>query len=93
MPRSRENSFCCGAGGGRIWMKDMPGIQIRPAEKRIHEALELPGVQVLVVACPKDLVMFQDAVKTTGAEARLKIMDISQLVLQAVCPEETPSPA
>ena len=93
MPRSRENSFCCGAGGGRIWMKDMPGIQVRPAEKRIHEALELPGVQVLVVACPKDLVMFQDAVKTTGAEAQLKIMDISQLVLQAVCPEETPSPA
>ncbi len=92
MPRSRENSFCCGAGGGRIWMKDMPGIQVRPAEKRIHEALQLPGVQVLVVACPKDLVMFQDAVKTTGAEARLKIMDISQLVLQAVTPEENPPP-
>jgi len=84
MPRCRENSFCCGAGGGRIWMKDMPGIQARPAEKRIHEALQLPGVQVLVVACPKDLVMFQDAIKTVGAEARLQILDIAQLVWQAV---------
>ncbi|MCS7306508.1 MAG: heterodisulfide reductase-related iron-sulfur binding cluster [Thermoguttaceae bacterium] len=87
MPRNRENSFCCGAGGGRIWMKDMPGIHVRPAEKRIHEALQLPGVQVLVVACPKDLVMFQDAVKTVGVEDRLKVLDISQLVLQAVNPE------
>lgn len=92
MPRCRENSFCCGAGGGRIWMKDMPGIPVRPAEKRIHEALELPGLQVLVVACPKDLVMFQDAVKTSGAEDRLKIMDISQLVLQALSPEENTPP-
>ena len=92
MPRNRDNSFCCGAGGGRIWMKDLPGIQVRPAEKRIHEALELPGVQVLVVACPKDLVMFLDAAKTTGAENRLRVVDICQLVLQAVSPEETGPP-
>ena len=34
MPRHRDNSFCCGAGGGRIWMKDTPGIDERPAENR-----------------------------------------------------------
>ena len=38
MPRNRDNSFCCGAGGGRIWMKDEPGTE-RPSENRIREAV------------------------------------------------------
>ena len=89
MPRNRENSFCCGAGGGRIWMKDVPGIEERPAEVRVREALEQPGVQYMVVACPKDLVMFQDAVKTVGAEDRLKVVDLGELVFEAM---QTSSP-
>jgi Fe-S oxidoreductase/nitrate reductase gamma subunit len=84
MPRSRANSYCCGAGGGRIWMKDAPGVEERPAESRVREALALPGVQCLVVACPKDLVMFQDAVKTVGAEDRLRVVDLGELVLEAM---------
>jgi len=84
MPRHRENSFCCAAGGGRIWMKDAPGTHERPAEQRIREALELPGVTHFVVACPKDLVMFQDAVKTVGAEDRLTVIDLGELVFQAI---------
>lgn len=84
MPRHGEQSFCCGAGGGRIWMKDTPGVEERPAENRIHEALAVPGVEYFVVACPKDLVMFQDAVKTVGAEGRLKVVDLGELVLEAV---------
>jgi Fe-S oxidoreductase/nitrate reductase gamma subunit len=89
MPRNRRNSFCCGAGGGRIWMKDSPGITERPAENRVQEALRLPGVQCLVVACPKDLVMFQDAVKTVGAEGRLRVADLGELVYEAL---EIPAP-
>ncbi len=84
MPRHGQKSFCCGAGGGRIWMKDTPGIAERPAENRIREALTLPGVECLVVACPKDLVMFQDAVKTVGAEARLRVADLGELVFEAM---------
>jgi Fe-S oxidoreductase len=83
MPRSRDNSYCCGAGGGRLWMKDTPGIQERPAENRIREALALNGVDNYVVACPKDLAMFQDAVKTVGAEGRLRVVDLAELVYQA----------
>lgn len=90
MPRNRRNSFCCGAGGGRIWMKDTPGAEERPAENRIKEALALAGVQCLVVACPKDLVMFQDAVKTVGAEDRLRVADLGELVLESL---ELPSPS
>ncbi len=84
MPRTGRDSFCCGAGGGRIWMKDTPGIEERPAESRVREALALPGVECLAVACPKDLVMFQDAVKTVGAEDRLRVADVGQLVYEAM---------
>jgi Fe-S oxidoreductase len=84
MPRHGPNSFCCGAGGGRIWMKDTPNITERPAENRVKEALSLPGIECLVVACPKDLVMFQDAVKTVGAEGQLRVVDLGELVYEAM---------
>ena len=84
MPRNRAKSYCCGAGGGRIWMEDEPGIKERPSESRVREAVSLPGVQALVVACPKDIVMFQDALKTTGNEGKIGIKDISDLVYEAI---------
>ncbi|MEN8040556.1 MAG: heterodisulfide reductase-related iron-sulfur binding cluster [Actinomycetota bacterium] len=84
MGRCRENSFCCGAGGGRIWMDDSE-LDERPAENRIREAVALGAdVQYFVVSCPKDMVMYSDAVKTTGNEGRIEVMDIAQLVEQAV---------
>jgi Fe-S oxidoreductase len=84
MPRHGPNSFCCGAGGGRVWMKDTSASEERPAENRVKEAIALPGVECLVVACPKDLVMFQDAVKTVGAEGRLRVVDLGELVYEAM---------
>lgn len=87
MPRSRGQSYCCGAGGGRIWMEDTPGIRERPAESRVREAAALPGVSKLVVACPKDLVMFRDAAKTTGLEGRLEVRDLAELVEEALALE------
>jgi Fe-S oxidoreductase len=80
MPRTRDSAACCGAGGGRIWMEDVPGIRERPAEARVREAAGVRGVRTLVVSCPKDLVMFQDAVKTTQLEEALEIQDLVQLV-------------
>jgi Fe-S oxidoreductase len=80
MPRNRANSYCCGAGGGLIWMEDVPGIEERPAESRVREAASLPGVDTLVVSCPKDLVMFQDTAKSAGLESRLAVKDLIQLV-------------
>jgi Fe-S oxidoreductase len=84
LPRHRERSFCCGAGGGRVWMEDTPGVKERPAESRVREAAALPGVSTLVVACPKDIVMFRDAVKTTGNEGKLAVKDIAELVVEAL---------
>jgi Fe-S oxidoreductase/nitrate reductase gamma subunit len=83
MGRNRSNSFCCGAGGGRIWMSST-GTAERPSEQRIKEALEIPGVQYFVVTCPKDVTMYRDAVKTTGNEGRLAVKDLIELVEQAM---------
>jgi len=84
MPRHREDSFCCGAGGGKIWMQEEQGISQRPATLRVQEALQVPDVTDLIVACPKDLAMFQDAVKTVGAEGRLGVVDLGELVHDAM---------
>jgi Fe-S oxidoreductase len=83
MKRNRRDAYCCGAGGGRIWMEDVPGIKERPAENRVREAAGLAGVDTLVVSCPKDLVMFQDALKTTQLESALAVKDLVQLVESA----------
>ncbi len=83
MPRHGTNTFCCGAGGGRIWMSDDPSLGERPSENRIREAAAL-GVDYFVVACPKDYVMYSDAVKTTGNEDRLQVVDLVQLTERAV---------
>jgi Fe-S oxidoreductase len=84
MPRNRSKGFCCGAGGGRIWMEDSPGIKERPSENRIREALSLHGIDSMAVACPKDIVMFRDAIKTTGNEQRLVIKDVAEYVGEAL---------
>ena len=85
MPRSRAASFCCGAGGGRIWMSDTrtPGVAT-PAEQRIAEALEIPGIRYFVVACPKDVTMYRDAVKTGGFEGRIEVKEIVELLEEAL---------
>jgi Fe-S oxidoreductase len=91
MPRSRANSFCCGAGGGRIWMGDTraPGVPTA-AEQRIAEALEIPGVGAFVVACPKDATMYRDAVKTGGFEGRIEVREIVELLEGALAAEPAP---
>jgi Fe-S oxidoreductase len=83
MPRCRERALCCGAGGGRIWMEEGE-VKERPSENRIREAVGLDKVGVFVVSCPKDLVMYRDAVKTTSQEKRLAIKDLIELVYEAL---------
>jgi Fe-S oxidoreductase len=83
MPRHRDRALCCGAGGGRIWMEEGT-VKERPSEARIREAANLRGVQAFIVACPKDLTMFRDAVKTTGHEDRLAVRDLIELAYEAL---------
>lgn len=83
MGRNRANSFCCGAGGGRVWMADA-GKAERPSEQRIREALLIPGLRYFVVACPKDFTMYREALKATGNEGRLEVKDLIELVEHAI---------
>ena len=83
MPRHGDRALCCGAGGGRIWMEEGEMTE-RPSESRIREAVAVSEVQDFVVACPKDVTMYRDAVKTTGHEDRLVVKDLIQLVHEAL---------
>jgi Fe-S oxidoreductase/nitrate reductase gamma subunit len=86
MPRNRDNSFCCGAGGGRIWIPDTPGLE-RPSENRIREAVSLPSVGLFVVSCPKDVTMYEDAIKTSGNAGKIELREVTELVEEALVGE------
>jgi len=81
MPYSRDNSLCCGGGGGRIWMETKKGERF--SDLRIEQALEV-GTDILAVACPYCLINFADSILTSGKEDRLQIKDISELVQEAL---------
>ena len=77
MPRNRDNSFCCGAGGGRIWMKELEAgrcaAAVREADRRGDRARRR---RLFVVACPKDVTMYEDAVKTSGHEGEIELREL-----------------
>jgi Fe-S oxidoreductase len=83
MPRNRDNSFCCGAGGGRIWIPDEPGVE-RPSENRIREAVALGELDYFVVSCPKDVTMYEDAIKTSGNAERIELRELTELLEEAL---------
>ncbi len=83
MPRCRENTFCCGAGGGRIWM-DTSNEKKRTSEQRIEEALGVGEVQYFITTCPKDYTMYTDAVKTSGNEGKIEVKDLIELIAEAL---------
>jgi hypothetical protein len=62
-------------------------VKERPSENRIREALTLDGVSDFVVACPKDVTMFEAAVAATGAQERLRVFDLAELVDEATRPD------
>jgi len=81
MAHCREHAFCCGAGGGRMWMREGEMRQ-RPAERRIEEARALAEVQQFIVACPKDWIMYADAAGMQP-DSRLEVKDLIELVYAA----------
>jgi Fe-S oxidoreductase len=82
MPRHGTETFCCGAGGGRMWMKDTEEAGERPSEQRIREALTLGELDYFLVSCPKDLAMYSDAVKVVGAG--FEVAELTTLIERAL---------
>jgi len=79
MPRNRERTFCCGAGGARMWMEERRGRPIN--QERVREAAAT-GAETLAVACPFCTVMLDDGVRETGA--KLQVFDLATLLHDAV---------
>ncbi len=81
MPRSRERSFCCGAGGARFWMEE--GGDARINETRFAEAAST-GADIVATACPYCLVMLDDAANSAGGDgAGPKVADVATLLARA----------
>lgn len=92
MPRNSLTSYCCGAGGGQIWKGENNQVE-RPSEQRIREALGVlsnpfapagAALPLFVVACPKDVAMYTDAVKAGGSEGKILVKDVIELVAEAL---------
>jgi Fe-S oxidoreductase len=86
MPRNQERSFCCGAGGGRMWMEEKIGERINLS--RVDEAIAT-GVDEVAVACPFCRVMVTDGM--TARDSDVEVLDVAQALLRAVKPQPEPS--
>lgn len=77
MPRRAENTSCCGAGGGRMWMEEDPAKRV--STERAREALAT-GAQTVAVGCPFCLTMMKDGVAACGSSAR--VLDVAEILAE-----------
>jgi len=77
MERRLEKSFCCGAGGGRMWMEESEGTRINAA--RVEEALK-KNPRTVCVCCPYCLTMFEDGLKSIKVDDKVKVLDVAEIV-------------
>ncbi len=78
---TRRSSFCCGAGGGRMWMEETIGSRIN--EVRFDELMGC-GTDVIAVSCPFCLTMLNDGKKAKAPDSDIEIMDIAEIVERAI---------
>ena len=79
MPRNQERSFCCGAGGGRMWMEEKVGTRINI--NRVEEAIAT-GAKEIAVACPFCRVMVTDGASAKAPD--VEVLDVAQTLLRSV---------
>jgi len=79
--RSGEQGFCCGAGGGRMWMEELTGSRINL--ERVKEGLRQQP-DTLCVSCPYCMTMLEDGLKDEGAAEKVRVKDIAEVVAEAL---------
>ena len=85
MPHYKATGFCCGGGGGGMWLDGFTDDHVseRLSERRVREAVGT-GVETMAVCCPYEPSRFEDAVKSTGNDGKLDILDIIELLDRAM---------
>lgn len=81
MNRSFGKGFCCGAGGGRMWLEEDLGVRINTM--RTEQALE-KNVEVIATGCPFCSVMLSDGLKEKGIEEGVQVLDVAEILQQAI---------
>ncbi len=81
MKRNRENSLCCGGGGGRMWIETEETQRL--SETRVKEALAA-GAETIATACPWCHIQLEDAVKTIGNGRKIKVKDVAELLAESI---------
>ena len=79
MPRNKERSFCCGGGGGRMWMEEKIGTRINL--NRVDEAIDT-GAQEVAVACPFCRIMVGDGM--VARQSDVEVLDVAQVLLRNI---------
>jgi len=83
MERNRTETFCCGAGGGRMWLEETLGQRIN--QNRVNEAARtLGGKGTVATSCPFCLTMIKDGIGETGRAEQMEAKDIAELVAQSL---------
>ena len=81
MADSMEESFCCGGGGGRIWMDTPKGERF--SDLRIEQAVEA-GAEVLVTSCPYCIANFEDSLLSRKDSEAIKVKDITEIIQEVI---------
>ena len=81
MERHHDRSFCCGAGGGRMWMEERIGKHINVL--RVDEALK-ENPDTICVCCPYCKTMIEDGLKDKGADAKVQVLDLAEIVAKTI---------
>jgi Fe-S oxidoreductase len=81
LPRAREEGFCCGAGGGRMWMEEKIGTRVN--HNRTDEVLA-SGAKTVATACPFCTIMLRDGVQDRNAAEQVQVLNVSELVAKSM---------
>lgn len=79
MEQNKANSFCCGGGGGHMWLET--DAETRINHHRLEDALNTQA-EVIATACPYCLTLFEDAIRSKGLSEKIQVFDISEILVK-----------